>query len=287
MPVVRRLLGGPVAITEYLCEGDAAGAAPQAELHDGWSLAYVRRGSFGCTCRGRRFQLVPGSFMVGRPGDEYTCTHEHHDGGDECLAFFFAPELVDEVLRKRPHWGSGATPPLAELGAMAELAMAVLRHEHDAGADEVGLAMAARFVRLMAGEGASGPLRPTPAEHRRAVRSAMWIAANSAEPLTLAQMAQEAGTSPYHFLRSFSAVLGTTPHQYLVRCRLLSAARLLAQDDERPVTEVALDVGFADLSNFVRSFGRAAGVSPRAFRRVARGSASDRKFLQDRIATAA
>jgi AraC-like DNA-binding protein len=47
---------------------------------------------------------------------------------------------------------------------------------------------------------------------------------------------------------------------------------------------VALDVGFADLSNFVRSFRRAAGVSPREFRRAARG---ERKIFQERIARTA
>ncbi|CKU14263.1 DNA-binding transcriptional activator FeaR [Mycobacterium tuberculosis] len=47
------------------------------------------------------------------------------------------------------------------------------------------------------------------------------------------------------------------------------------------MTEVAFDVGFADLSNFVRTFHRAAGVSPSGFRKAARG---DRKIFQDRIA---
>ena len=62
-------------------------------------------------------------------------------------------------------------------------------------------------------------------------------------------------------------MLGVTPHQYLVRSRLRHAARLLA-DDDRPITDVALDVGFGDLSNFVRTFHRAAGVSPRRFRQA-------------------
>jgi AraC family transcriptional regulator len=75
-------------------------------------------------------------------------------------------------------------------------------------------------------------------------------------------------------------VLGVTPHQYLVRSRLRRAARLLA-DDARPITDVAFDVGFGDLSNFVRTFHRAAGVSPRRFRRAAKG---DRKIFQDRFA---
>jgi AraC family transcriptional regulator len=73
-----------------------------------------------------------------------------------------------------------------------------------------------------------------------------------------------------------------TPHQYLVRSRLRHAARLLA-DEERPITDVALDVGFADLSNFVRTFHRAARVSPRDFRKAAQG---DRKIFQERLAAA-
>jgi AraC-like DNA-binding protein len=80
-------------------------------------------------------------------------------------------------------------------------------------------------------------------------------------------------------LRVFASVLGVTPHQYLVRSRLRHAAGLLA-DEGRSITDVALDVGFADLSNFVRTFHRAAGVSPRAFRRAARG---DREVLRDRM----
>ena len=61
-----------------------------------------------------------------------------------------------------------------------------------------------------------------------------------------------------------------TPHQYLVRSRLRHAARLLA-DGARSITDVAFNVGFGDLSNFVRTFHRAAGVSPRSFRQAAKG----------------
>ena len=92
------------------------------------------------------------------------------------------------------------------------------------------------------------------------------------EPIELEDAAGEAGLSPFHFLRLFSSVLGVSPHQYLVRSRLRHAARLLA-DDERPVTDVAYDVGFGDLSNFVRTFHRAAGVSPRGSARPPAGTA--------------
>ena len=112
------------------------------------------------------------------------------------------------------------------------------------------------------------------------MNAALWMDAHSHESIDLERAAREAGLSAFHFLRLFAGILGVTPHQYLVRSRLRHAARLLA-DDARSITAVALDVGFADLSNFVRTFHRAAGVSPRSFRRVAKG---DRKIFQDRLA---
>lgn len=89
--------------------------------------------------------------------------------------------------------------------------------------------------------------------------------------------------SPFHFLRLFAKVLGVTPHQYLVGSRLRHAARLL-DDDTRSITDIAIEVGFGDLSNFVRTFHRAAGVSLRSFRHALRG---DRRIFEERLATSA
>jgi len=48
--------------------------------------------------------------------------------------------------------------------------------------------------------------------------------------------------SPFHFLRIFARVLGVTPHQYLVRCRLRKAAWLLVHDT-RPISDIASTSG--------------------------------------------
>jgi len=119
------------------------------------------------------------------------------------------------------------------------------------------------------------------ADRRRAVESALWIDAHAEHDTDLQTLARSCALSPFHYLRVFSSALGVTPHQYLVRSRLRRAARRLVEGDE-PITDVAFDCGFADLSNFVRTFRRAAGVSPRAFRRSTR---ADRKNLQERLAT--
>jgi AraC-like DNA-binding protein len=121
---------------------------------------------------------------------------------------------------------------------------------------------------------------PTARDRRRAVETALWIDEHSDSQLDLDDASRQAGLSPFHFLRLFSRVLGVTPHQYLLRSRLRRAARLLT-DDDIPVTDIAYDVGFGDLSNFVRTFHRAAGVSPSRFRQASRGQ---RSLLAERLA---
>ena len=88
------------------------------------------------------------------------------------------------------------------------------------------------------------------------------------EPQTLAELARIAGLSRYHFLRTFKAMTGVTPHQWLLRARLRDAAERLATTRE-PITEIALEVGFEDLSNFIRTFRAEFGLSPRAYRATA------------------
>jgi len=277
MPITTLLQRDWIAAIDYRC---AMGPrdAPYRERHAGYSLSYVRKGSFGCLCRGRSFELVAGSVLVGYPGDEYMCTHDHAER-DECLSFQLAPALVDAVGGPDALWHRVALPPLPELMVLGELAQAAASGDSDIGLDEIGLALTARFVARTGGRDRRAA-EARARDRRRAVEAALWIDENAAEPIDLDQAAAVVGLSPFHFLRRFAAVLGVTPHQYLLRARLRHAARLLAEE-MRPITEVALDVGFADLSNFVRSFRRAAGVSPSHFRAAARG---ERALFAERIA---
>jgi AraC family transcriptional regulator len=269
-----------VTVRDYRCDAGPA-ARPFTEQHDSTSISYVRRGSFGYRYRGRSHELVAGSLLSGCRGDEFVCTHEHHGCGDECLSFHLSPALTDRLSDRADTWRQGGLPPLAELMVLGELAQAVADGRSDVGLDEIGHALAARFVETVAGR------RVTPAEgsardRRRAVETALWIDSRADREIDLDAAAAQAGLSPFHFLRVFTRVLGVTPHQYLLRARLRRAARLLA-DSDRPVTDIAYESGFADLSNFMRSFRRAAGVTPRQFRRAGQ----NRKILQEPPAASA
>ena len=271
------LARGAISVTDYRC-GVEASAEPFVEMHGGYTVSYVRDGTFGYRVRGDAFELVAGSVLVGHPGDEYVCTHEHASG-DECLSFELAPGLVDALGVPPRVWRAGGLPPLPELMVLGELAQSAVEGASDVGLDEVGLSFAVRCAEIVSGQKAKAP-EAGARDRRRAVEAALWIDEHSHEPLDLESTAREVGLSAFHFLRLFARVLGVTPHQYLVRSRLRHAARLLA-DHDRAVTDVAFDVGFGDLSNFVRTFHRAAGVSPRTFRQTATGG---RRLLNDKLA---
>src|SRR5947209_8069014 len=226
------------------------------------------------------FELVAGSILVGHPGNEYMCSHEHHVCGDECLSFQFSPEIV-EPFRAAKAWRVGALRPLASLVVLGELAQAAVEKKSNVGVDEAGMILAAKFA--AAASETSRIESIAGRDRRRAVEAALWINEHAHEPVDLARAARLSGLSPFHFLRSFAKTIGVTPHQYLVRCRLQRAARLLAER-EGAIIDVAFDCGFSDLSNFIRTFRRAAGVSPRGFRRASKG---DRKKVQERLAALA
>jgi AraC family transcriptional regulator len=272
MAATTLLAGGPVTAVDYRCNRGPHDA-PYPEQHDSFLVAYVRRGSFGYRCRGHAHELVAGSVLLGRPGDEYLCTHDHVCG-DECLVFSFAADVAETIAGAR-FWQTGCVPPAASAMAFGELAQ-VAATDAAIGLDEAGLMFASRC----AGVATDRPPRHIGISARdryRMVEAALWLDEQAHEPISLETAADTAGLSPFHFLRLFSAALGVTPHQYLLRARLRRAARLLAGSNNS-VTDIAFDSGFADLSNFIRTFHRAAGMSPRRFRQTARGS---RKIFQE------
>ncbi len=88
------------------------------------------------------------------------------------------------------------------------------------------------------------------------------------DPSPVASIARAVGMSPFHFIRRFESVYGTTPHQLRIRARLDRAKHLLALD--RSVTEVCLEVGFSSVGSFSAAFTCRTGESPSAYRRRAR-----------------
>jgi AraC-like DNA-binding protein len=99
----------------------------------------------------------------------------------------------------------------------------------------------------------------------RLMRVRARIAADFSRPLTTEDIARAAGMSSASLRRGFTERFGMTPRDYLEECRLTRAATLLRETD-KPIREIAPEVGFRYADNFSTAFKRFHGVSPEAFR---------------------
>ncbi|MEI7253564.1 AraC family transcriptional regulator [Dickeya dadantii] len=98
------------------------------------------------------------------------------------------------------------------------------------------------------------------------LRAKAWLDECPEQDISLLQLAEIAGLSPWHFLRQFKALLGMTPHAYLVQARLRQARSLLIKG--AGLSDTASRCGFSDQSHFNRHFKRAMGITPGEFVRT-------------------
>ncbi len=101
--------------------------------------------------------------------------------------------------------------------------------------------------------------------NRRLLRARDAMDRFYAQPFDIPTLARIAHVADAHFIRSFKATFGETPHRYLQRRRVERAMFLLRETD-RTVTEICLDVGFTSLGSFSRTFRAVTGESPTAYR---------------------
>jgi AraC family transcriptional regulator, regulatory protein of adaptative response / methylphosphotriester-DNA alkyltransferase methyltransferase len=94
----------------------------------------------------------------------------------------------------------------------------------------------------------------------------IWIDHNYNENITLRQLAELFHGSPFHLQRLFKRVIGMTPTEYIQKLRLEKAMILLVTD-EKPIVEIAEEVGFRGAPYFITLFKRKHGCTPAAFRR--------------------
>ncbi|KAG1240828.1 hypothetical protein G6F68_017281 [Rhizopus microsporus] len=99
-------------------------------------------------------------------------------------------------------------------------------------------------------------------------RALAYLKDHAAEPVTLGDLARQAHVSQSHLGFLFRSELGTTFKLLLQQQRIEHAKQLLRGGQRLRITDVALQVGFGDLSHFEKSFRRLVGVSPRSYRRI-------------------
>ncbi len=101
--------------------------------------------------------------------------------------------------------------------------------------------------------------------NRRLLRARDAMDRTYAQPLDIPTLARIAHVSEAHFIRTFRATFGETPHRYLQR-RRVERSMFLLRETRLSVTEICLDVGFTSLGTFSRMFRDIVGESPSSYR---------------------
>lgn len=269
-PEARQLASGDGwSVRDIICTAGPADR-PFEEQHSGYSIAIVVGGTFQYRTSTGRELMTPGSLLLGNAGDCFTCGHEHGTG-DRCLSFSctrdFCEQFADSAGIAASRFRTPRLAPVRELSPLVAKGAGLLAGGDSAQFEELTHQLLAQTLSI----GNGNPERrrhPDASSLARVSRVIRWIDANPEGAYDLGSLAGIARLSPYHFLRTFEQLTGTTPHQYLLRLRLRRAAARVRRESAK-ILEIALDCGFADVSNFNRMFRAEFGVSPRVWRSMA------------------
>lgn len=266
--IARPLASGPGwSVRDIVCTA-GPGDRPFEERHGAVCIAAVTRGTFQYRTSQGRATLAPGALVLGNAGACFECGHEHGIG-DRCVAFHFEPEYFEHILAAVPgaHRSWFREPRLPPSPATIPLVVAAEAAGGDPAAlEELALRLAGAVAGTLAGVRRSSRA-PSRRDERRVSEALRHLEAQAEAPASLDALARDAAMSPYHFLRTFRAVAGVTPYQFVLGERLRRAALRLRHSDE-PVTAIAYDAGFGDLSTFNRRFRKVLGASPTTYRRI-------------------
>lgn len=195
------------------------------------------------------------------------------EGSSEHLALYLDPSLITKAATEAQLSGS---VEIAERytrrdNVISSVGMALLGELETEGlsgrlyAESLGNVLAVHLLRYYAVP-APHPVTFTGGLSATKLRQVTeFIGDNYSRDLKLAELAQVAGMSSFHFAREFKRTTGTTPHQYLIKFRIERAKTLLARND-LPLTEVGLRSGFSHQSHFTRLFRRITGTTPNSYR---------------------
>lgn len=269
-PTTTRLIaeGPDWRVEEVVCRAGPGDRAFE-ERHDWTAIAAVVGGVFTYRTHAGRALMTPGAVLLGEPGRCFECGHEH-SAGDRCVSVHLSPALAEAVLgdlagARRLGFRGPSLPPAEGLAPMMAEARALLAAPEPLRAEQFALGIAAAAFGL---EQDAPRKPPSAAETARAAGAVKIIEAQLAEPLSIAGLADAVGLGRRRFASAFRAAVGVSPYAYILARRLEAAAERL-RTSRRPVLDIALDVGFGDLSEFTRRFSARFGRPPGRYARAA------------------
>lgn len=243
--------------------------------HNGYEVYIHIRGTQTLQIADTVIPLQPLDAFVIAPGQVHGLLEEKQPTGHECLSLILTPELLEELsfrdCRLLHELERIARLTDQRLHLTAELWRNIAPLTAGVKDDLAGLHPTERQITMgclstmlgvlcFASEHGSAPYVTTRNTHQMIRYIGMHISQNFRDDCSLKHLAEVFSMSTSHLAHSFASVYGMSLHQYVLRCRVTYARRLLHQG-ESPST-VSQACGFNDYSSFLRAFTRITGLSP-------------------------
>jgi AraC-like DNA-binding protein len=254
------LMPGADMLTAEYCEHAFA-----PHWHEAYTVPVIEAGAEAYAYRGERRVAEAGSVPIVNPGEVHTGSRAIEAGWR--YRVFYVPieyiqRLTDEIAGKpRPlPWFPVEPIRDADLAARIGGAHRLLEGGNDPLAGETALVDALSTLVVRHGQRQPDAVRHPAADAPRVAKMKARLAADLIEPVTLTELAEAVGLSPFHAARLFTRATSLAPHAWRNQLRLQRSLAPLRAG--LAVTEVAAASGFTDQSHYTRHFRRMFGVPP-------------------------
>jgi AraC family transcriptional regulator len=221
--------------------------------------------------------LGPQTLIFHPPGDVHSDDFRKNDGR------VFAIEMDSSWAGRTMALGSTLDEPrVISAGPLSGLAMRLLDESRriDSASELVIEGLMLELLGTLGRSRLGTTLMPAPAWMRTVEE---MLQTSFREPISIRTIATRAGVHPVHLARAFRSRHGCTISAFVSRLRVEAACVALIGSG-KPLSEIALNVGFFDQSHFTRAFHRLVGTTPARFRASVR-STDDRRVLAHARAT--
>lgn len=238
-------------------------AGYQTHTHEEYAFGLIDSGTAIYSHGDFRTPVVPGMVVMMEPGLPHACNPDPHQSWSYRMLYVDAAWV--QRLR-HPNNGNSPQLMLARRYSADPAAAISLRRVFDAlQTPTCAKAVNACLVDFLTNYALSPATNQsiTVADHTALARAKALITSCANDSVSLQHLAQISGLSPYHLIRRFKLAYGQTPHAFQIDQRLNTAKKLLKQG--QPLSDVALQTGFADQAHFQRHFKKRHAITPRAY----------------------
>lgn len=232
--------------------------------HEGFCVGVIDEGAQRFYRTGGEHVAPLGSVILVNSDDIHTGSSASEDGWSY-QAMYPKPELLANLSRDLKTV-AGATPyfpnPVVQdagLAGQLRMAFGMMRSNENRLVKETLVFSALTWLMLRHGKSRIEPVAQSKAQSQIA-RIKAFLDDFPEANISLLELADKAGLSPYYLLRQFQQATGLPPHAYQIQARLRKGRQMLKAGSG--VLETALACGFHDQSHFHRHFRKSIGVTP-------------------------